>query len=128
MWCLCDPTPSDWCKTDVHSTDSGPKIQINILRIFQKRVDSLDLNVENKERKQLRLFQFSLRDQASNWIERLPAGSIITWEDLTNRFLAQFFPPGRTVKLRNDILILKQHQSSSCSDVTYSSEQNHFFM
>ncbi|GJW09629.1 retrovirus-related pol polyprotein from transposon TNT 1-94 [Tanacetum coccineum] len=57
------------------------------------------------ERKRLRLFQFSLCDQASNWLERLPAGSISTWEDLTTRFLAQFFLPGRTVKLRNDILI-----------------------
>ncbi|GJX80000.1 putative ribonuclease H-like domain-containing protein [Tanacetum coccineum] len=31
-------------------------------------------------------------------------GSITTWEDLTTRFLAQFFPPGRNAKLRNDIL------------------------
>ncbi|GJS82763.1 hypothetical protein Tco_0749304 [Tanacetum coccineum] len=31
--------------------------------------------------------------------------SITTWEDLTTRFLAQFFPPRRTAKLRNDILI-----------------------
>ncbi|GJW79260.1 hypothetical protein Tco_0140942 [Tanacetum coccineum] len=28
-------------------------------------------------------------------------GSISTWEDLTTRFLAQFFPPRRTAKLRN---------------------------
>ncbi|GJT02472.1 MAK10-like protein [Tanacetum coccineum] len=53
----------------------------------------------------MRLFQFSLYDQASNWLERLPAGSITTWEDLTTRFLAQFFPPRRIAKLRNDILI-----------------------
>ncbi|GJV53714.1 zinc finger, CCHC-type containing protein [Tanacetum coccineum] len=66
---------------------------------FLKLVDSLDLDGENRERTRLRLFQFSLRDQASNWLERLPAGSITTWEDLTSRFLAQFFPPGRTVKL-----------------------------
>nr|GEV73234.1 MAK10-like protein [Tanacetum cinerariifolium] len=32
-------------------------------------------------------------------------GSITTWEDLTTHFLAQFFPPRRTAKLRNDILI-----------------------
>ncbi|GJS37590.1 MAK10-like protein [Tanacetum coccineum] len=43
-------------------------------------------------------------DFASNWLERLPAGSITTWEDLTTHFLAQFFPPGRTAKLCNDIL------------------------
>ncbi|GJT75897.1 zinc finger, CCHC-type containing protein [Tanacetum coccineum] len=80
------------------------------LKDFLKLVDSLDLDGENRERTRLHLFQFSLRDQASNWLERLPAGSITTWEDLTTRFLAQFFPPGRTVKLRNDILMFQQHQ------------------
>ncbi|GJR18904.1 hypothetical protein Tco_0967431 [Tanacetum coccineum] len=53
------------------------------LKDFLKLVDSLDLDGENRERTRLRLFQFSLRDQASNWLERLPAGSISTWEDLT---------------------------------------------
>ncbi|GJZ68435.1 zinc finger, CCHC-type containing protein [Tanacetum coccineum] len=64
----------------------------------------------------LRLFQFSLRDQASNWLEHLPTGSISTWEDLANRFLAQFFPPGRTSKLCNDILMFQQHQGESLSE------------
>ncbi|GJT24747.1 MAK10-like protein, partial [Tanacetum coccineum] len=82
------------------------------LKDFLKLMDSLDLDSENRERTRLRLFQFSLRDQASNWLERLPAGSITTWEDLTTRFLAQFFPPGRTVKLRNDILIRTIEQST----------------
>ncbi|GKA81104.1 zinc finger, CCHC-type containing protein [Tanacetum coccineum] len=50
---------------------------------------------------------------ASNWLKRLPAGSISTWEDLTTCFLAQFFPPGRTAKLRNDILMFQQHQRES---------------
>nr|GEV77849.1 MAK10-like protein [Tanacetum cinerariifolium] len=40
---------------------------------FLKLVDSLDLDVANKERTYMRLFQFSFRDQASNWLERLPA-------------------------------------------------------
>ncbi|GKD01528.1 zinc finger, CCHC-type containing protein [Tanacetum coccineum] len=69
------------------------------LKDFLKLVDSLDLDGENMERTRLRLFQFYLRDQASNLLERLPAGSITTWEDLTTRFLAQFFPSGRTTKL-----------------------------
>ncbi|GKD29633.1 hypothetical protein Tco_1240411 [Tanacetum coccineum] len=42
------------------------------LKDFLKLVDSLDLDVTNKERTHLHLFQFSLRDQASNWLERLP--------------------------------------------------------
>ncbi|GKB00920.1 MAK10-like protein [Tanacetum coccineum] len=86
------------------------------LKDFLKLVDSLDLNGDNRERKRLRLFQFSLHDQASNWLERLPAGSISTWEDLTTRFLAQFFPPGRTAKLCNDILMFQQHQGESLSE------------
>ncbi|GKC99606.1 MAK10-like protein, partial [Tanacetum coccineum] len=67
------------------------------------------------ERARLHLFQYSLRDQASNWLERLPAGSITIWEDLTTRFLAQFFPPGRTAKLRKDILMYQQHHGESLS-------------
>ncbi|GJS56433.1 zinc finger, CCHC-type containing protein [Tanacetum coccineum] len=58
------------------------------LKDFLKLVDSLDLDGENRKRTLLHLFQFSLRNQASNWLERLPAGSITTWEDLTTRFLA----------------------------------------
>ncbi|GJZ10165.1 zinc finger, CCHC-type containing protein [Tanacetum coccineum] len=86
------------------------------LKDFLKLVDSFGLDDKNRERTRLRLFQFSLRDQASNWIKRLPAGSITTWEDLTTRFLAQFFPPGRTAKLRNDILMFQQHHGESLSE------------
>ncbi|GKD26670.1 zinc finger, CCHC-type containing protein [Tanacetum coccineum] len=75
------------------------------LKDFLKLMDSLDLDVANREIIRLRLFQFFLRDQASNWLEHLPARSISTWEDLTTRFLAQFFLLGRTGKLRNDILM-----------------------
>ncbi|GKD38518.1 zinc finger, CCHC-type containing protein [Tanacetum coccineum] len=86
------------------------------LKDFLKLVDSLDLDGANRERTRLRLFQFSLRDQASNWLKCLLTGSISTWEDFTTRFLAQFFPLGRTAKLRNDILIFQQHQGESLSE------------
>ncbi|GJW38485.1 hypothetical protein Tco_0064330 [Tanacetum coccineum] len=58
------------------------------LKDFLKLVDSLDLDFTNRERTRMRLFLFSLRDQDSNWLQRLPTGSISTWEDLTTRFLA----------------------------------------
>ncbi|GKB02681.1 MAK10-like protein [Tanacetum coccineum] len=91
----------------LHSEDPNQQ-----LKDFLKLVDSLDLDGENSERTRLCLFQFSLRDQASIWLERLPAGSNTTWEDLTTRFLAQFFPPRRTAKLHNDILIRTIDQSA----------------
>ncbi|GKE11831.1 zinc finger, CCHC-type containing protein [Tanacetum coccineum] len=86
------------------------------LKDFLKLMNSLDLDGENRERMRLHLFQFSLRGQASNWLERLPTGSITTWEDLTTRFLAQFFPPGRIAKLRNNILMFQQHHGESLSE------------
>ncbi|GJS89349.1 hypothetical protein Tco_0771985 [Tanacetum coccineum] len=41
------------------------------LKDFLKLVDSLDLDGASRERTRLCLFPFSLRDQASNWLERL---------------------------------------------------------
>ncbi|GJX92290.1 zinc finger, CCHC-type containing protein [Tanacetum coccineum] len=85
------------------------------LKDFLKLMDSLDLDGENRERTRLHLFQFSLYGQASNRLERLPTGSITTWEDLTTYFLAQFFPPGRITKLRNNIQMFQQHYGESLS-------------
>ncbi|GJV02668.1 hypothetical protein Tco_1336237 [Tanacetum coccineum] len=48
------------------------------LKDFLKFVDSLDLDVANRERKRLCLFQFSLRDQASNWLEQKRLDTPIT--------------------------------------------------
>ncbi|GJV84073.1 zinc finger, CCHC-type containing protein [Tanacetum coccineum] len=86
------------------------------LKDFLNIMDSLDLDGDNREIIRLRLFQFSLHDQTSNWLERLPAGSITTWEDLTTRFLAQLFPLGRTAKIHNDILMFQQHHGESLSE------------
>nr|GEV59477.1 zinc finger, CCHC-type [Tanacetum cinerariifolium] len=86
------------------------------LKDFLKLMDLLGLNGENRERTRLCLFQYSLRDQASKWLEHLPVGSITTWEDLTTRFLAQFFPSRRNAKLRNTIMMFQQHQGESLSE------------
>jgi hypothetical protein len=83
------------------------------LKDFLKIVDFIDLDVETRETTRLHLFQFSIRDEASQWLECLPAGSITSWDDLTTRFLAQFFPPGRTTMHRNDILMFQQHQGET---------------
>ncbi|GJU54711.1 zinc finger, CCHC-type containing protein [Tanacetum coccineum] len=116
MWRLFDPTPSGWCKLECLLYELRSEDPNQHLNDFLKLVDSLDLDVANRERMRLRLFQLSLRDQASNWLERLRAGSISTWEDPTTRFLAQLFPSsGRTTKLRNDILMFQQHQGESLS-------------
>nr|GEU97949.1 zinc finger, CCHC-type [Tanacetum cinerariifolium] len=68
--------------------------QIQHLKDFIRIVDSIDLNGDTRNTTPLRLFHFSLQDQAIIWLDHLSAGSISTWDDLTTRFLTQFFPPG----------------------------------
>nr|GEV62260.1 MAK10-like protein [Tanacetum cinerariifolium] len=73
---------------------------IQHLKDFLKIVDSIDLNGATRNTTRLRLFCFSFCDQAINWLDRLPARSISTWDDLTTRFLEEF--EGQILKLIND--------------------------
>ncbi|GJY88455.1 putative reverse transcriptase domain-containing protein [Tanacetum coccineum] len=83
---------------------------IQHLKDFLRIIDSINLNGATRYTTHLRLFCFSLSDQAIDWLDRLPAGSISIWYDLTTRFIAQFFPPGRMGKLQKDILMFQQLQ------------------
>nr|GEX51448.1 zinc finger, CCHC-type [Tanacetum cinerariifolium] len=90
---------------------------MNIIELFVgNNVVPLRSDIIRLEKNAHAFILIFLRDQASNWLKRLPARSITTWEDLTTRFLAQFFPPRRTAKLRNDILMFQQHQGESLSE------------
>ncbi|XP_015965777.1 uncharacterized protein LOC107489540 [Arachis duranensis] len=51
----------------------------------------------------LLLFPFSLRDEAAQWLETLPQGSIPSWDDLVAKFLAKFSSSQQTIKLKEGI-------------------------
>nr|GEW66449.1 hypothetical protein [Tanacetum cinerariifolium] len=51
----------------------------------------------------LMLFPYSLEGAARIWYEKEPPNSILTWEDLVNKFVNQFFPPSKTTHLKNEI-------------------------
>ncbi|GJW34156.1 MAK10-like protein [Tanacetum coccineum] len=82
------------------------------------KTTSQDLMTAIKTLMRARCMRLSLpaKSRTSNWLERLPAGSITTWEDLTTRFLAQFFPPGRTTKLRMDSRTIDQSADGKLRD------------
>nr|GEU68433.1 MAK10-like protein [Tanacetum cinerariifolium] len=60
------------------------------LKDFLKLMDSLDLDVANRERTRLHLFQFSLHDQASNWLERLVSNFQASQDARLSQFEADF--------------------------------------
>nr|GFA46907.1 reverse transcriptase domain-containing protein [Tanacetum cinerariifolium] len=51
----------------------------------------------------LLLFPYSLEEAATIWYEKEPPNSILTWNDLVNKFVNQFFPPSKTTHLKNEI-------------------------
>nr|GEV46759.1 reverse transcriptase domain-containing protein [Tanacetum cinerariifolium] len=50
----------------------------------------------------LMLFPYSLEGPARIWYEKEPPNSILTWDDLVNKFVNQFFPPSKTTHLKNE--------------------------
>nr|GEU31996.1 reverse transcriptase domain-containing protein [Tanacetum cinerariifolium] len=51
----------------------------------------------------LMMFPYSLEGSARVWYDKKPPNSILTWEDLVNKFVNQFFPPSKTIQLKNEI-------------------------
>nr|GEW19553.1 reverse transcriptase domain-containing protein [Tanacetum cinerariifolium] len=49
------------------------------------------------------LLQLSLEGDARIWYEKEPPNSILTSDDLINKFVNQFFPPSKTTHLKNKI-------------------------
>ncbi|GJR33511.1 reverse transcriptase domain-containing protein [Tanacetum coccineum] len=51
----------------------------------------------------LMMFPYSLEGAARVWYDIEPPNSILTWDDLVNKFVNQFFPPSKTTHLKNEI-------------------------
>ena len=61
----------------------------------------------------LRFFPFSLKEKAKHWLISEPSDSITSWDELVNKFLAQFFPPKKAAKLRIDISKFCQYEGET---------------
>nr|GEW65575.1 reverse transcriptase domain-containing protein [Tanacetum cinerariifolium] len=51
----------------------------------------------------LMMFPYSLEGNATVWYDKEPPNSILTWEDLVNKFVNRLFPPSKTTHLKNEI-------------------------
>ncbi|GKD48110.1 reverse transcriptase domain-containing protein, partial [Tanacetum coccineum] len=56
----------------------------------------------------LMMFPYSLERAARVWYDKEPPNSILTWDDLINKFVNQFFPPSKTTHLKNEISRITQ--------------------
>ena len=78
------------------------------LETFLEIANIMKMNGVTKDVIWMRLFPFSLRDNARGWLQSLQPGSINTWEELAHRFLSKFFPTSKTSQLRGEIAQYRQ--------------------
>lgn len=63
----------------------------------------------------MRIFPYSL-GRAKIWLNCLEPNSIATWNDLAKMFMANYFPPSKNSKMRNEITSFGQGEAQSLFD------------
>src|SRR3954452_17311879 len=56
----------------------------------------------------LKLFPFSLRGRAKDWLLSLPRNSIDSWVKCKDAFIGKYYPPTKIISLRSDIMKFRQ--------------------
>jgi hypothetical protein len=56
----------------------------------------------------LKLFPFSWRGRAKDWLLCLPKNSIDYWVKCKDAFIGKYYPPAKIISLRSDIMKFKQ--------------------
>jgi hypothetical protein len=56
----------------------------------------------------LKLFPFSLRGRAKDWLLSLPRNSIDSWVKCKDAFIGKYYSPAKIIALRSDIMKFRQ--------------------
>jgi len=64
----------------------------------------------------LRLFPFSLKDRAKQWLNSLETNSIRSWNQMQQEFLKKYFSIGRTNQFRHAITSFSQTQGEEFNE------------
>nr|GEU40077.1 reverse transcriptase domain-containing protein [Tanacetum cinerariifolium] len=83
---------------------------------FKRMTATLKYKDVSNDAIKLMLFPYSLEDRARIWYEKEPPNLILTWDDLVNKFVNQFFPPSKTTQLKNEISRFTQRFEETFSE------------
>ncbi|XP_063948053.1 uncharacterized protein LOC135152152 [Daucus carota subsp. sativus] len=89
---------------------------VDHLESFLQKCDMIKLTNVPDDAIKLRLFPFSLRDAAKDWLKDEGPNKFTTWDALAKAFLLKFFSQKKTAKLRNDISNFHQDDDESLHD------------
>ena len=65
----------------------------------------------------LKLFPFSLRGRAKDWLLSLPKNSIDSWTKCKDAFIGRYYPPAKIISLRSSIMNFKQLDNEHVAQV-----------
>ncbi|XP_056688773.1 uncharacterized protein [Spinacia oleracea] len=80
---------------------------------FLEKCDTMKINNVTDEAIRLRLFPFSLRDRAKEWLKDESTGSFDTWDKLVKAFLVKFLDQEKTSRMRNELTTFRQAEDES---------------
>ncbi|XP_021847715.1 uncharacterized protein [Spinacia oleracea] len=80
---------------------------------FLEKCDTMKINNVTDDAIRLRLFPFSLRDRAKEWLKDEGKGSFDTWDKLVKAFLVKFLDQEKTARLRNELTTFHQAYDES---------------
>ena len=80
---------------------------------FLEICDTFKYNGVSDDAIRLRLFPFTLKDRAKAWLNSLAPGSITTWDQLAQAFLAKYFPLAKTARIIKEITTFQQAEGES---------------
>ncbi|XP_021717277.1 uncharacterized protein LOC110685124 [Chenopodium quinoa] len=75
---------------------------------FLEKCDTMKMNGVTDDAIRLRLFPFSLRDRAKEWLRDEGTASFDTWEKLVKAFLVKFLGQEKTARLKNELATFRQ--------------------
>nr|GEU81410.1 hypothetical protein [Tanacetum cinerariifolium] len=83
---------------------------------FKRMTATLKYRDVSNDAIKLILFSYSLEDRDRIWYEKERPNSILTWDDLVNKFVNQFFPLSKTTHLKNEISRFTQRFEETFSE------------
>ncbi|XP_042059417.1 uncharacterized protein LOC121803910 [Salvia splendens] len=71
---------------------------------FIQMCNTTKINGVTDEQIRLRVFPFSLEDDAKDWLDSMEPNSIRTWEAMVEKFLEKYYPPSEALKRQSEII------------------------
>ncbi|XP_042038255.1 uncharacterized protein LOC121784138 [Salvia splendens] len=71
---------------------------------FIQICNTTKINGVTDEQIRLRVFPFSLEDDAKDWLDSMEPNSIRTWDAMVEKFLEKYYPPSEALKRQSEII------------------------